>query len=296
MFFDSVPTLEQLEETASFLKSQCPDFNALIGIQLGTGSNEMADKFDSTPKPISVPFSAIPNFSICTAIGHYGEFIFGYIKGVPVICLKGRVHLYEGISLAHTTFPIRVLAKLGIKIVVLTNAAGCLEATWNLGDIMIVSDHINMLGTNPLIGPNLDYFPPHSVRFPDMSNAYDAELRQVVKDAARECGISSKIREGVYLAYSGPSFETGAETRFFQCVGASSVGMSTVAESIVAVHSGLKCVALSVQTDICVADAHPDGEAIIQVGKEATLTLYTLIAHMITKLNSIAAQTQTPSQ
>ena len=286
----SDPTLAQLEESVAFIRTKFPDFHAVIGIQLGTGSNELADHLDEKPAPISVPFAEIPHFPICTALGHTGDLIYGHYAGIPVICLKGRVHFYEGVPMYKTTYPIRVLAKLGVKTLVLTNAAGCMQLEWHLADIMIVSDHINLFGTNPLIGPNLDFFPPHSVRFPDMSNCYNSELRQIAKDSAAAVGLSNIMREGVYLAYSGPSFETEAEVKAFKVMGADAVGMSTIPEVIVARHSGIRCLAFSVMTDICEADAHPNGLEIIKVGQDSSASLLRILRQAMPALQTITTK------
>ena len=166
----------------------------------------MGEKFDATPAKIVIPYSEVPYFARSTVPGHAGNLILGYIGGVPVICMQGRFHYYEGYSMAQVTYPVRVMAKIGISCLVVSNAAGCVVPEWKVGDIALITDHINFSGTNPLIGPNKDLFPPHSVRFPDMGNCYDAKLRELVNEVAVKKGIS--LREGVYWGMSGPSFET----------------------------------------------------------------------------------------
>ena len=247
----------------------------------------MADNLDPTPKPVSIPYADIPHFPTCSVMGHSGNFIVGCYAGVPVVCLQGRVHFYEGVPMNKTTYPIRVLAKLGVKTLILTNAAGCLQKEWKLADIMVVADHINFFGTNPLIGPNLDLFPPHSVRFPDMSNCYNKDLRQLAKDSAAEIGLAGVMREGIYIAYSGPSFETEAEMKLFHIIGADAVGMSTIPEVIVARHSGLRCLAFSVMTDICEADAHPNHLEIVKVGHDSSAALLRILHHAMPKLQAM---------
>lgn len=284
------PTKEHLEETAAFIRSKAPGFSAVIGIQLGTGSNELGDQLDESPKPVVIPYSEIPHFTAPTVHGHSGEFICGYFSGIPVFCLKGRVHFYEGLPLTKTTYPIRVLAQLGVKALILTNAAGCMRLEWKLGDLMLVSDHINFFGTNPLIGPNLDLFPPYSTRFPDISNCYDKELRGIMRETAKTVGLEGVLREGVYLAYSGPSFETPAEAQFFKKIGADTVGMSTIPEVIVAAHSGIRSVAFSVVTDICEADAHPDHFEIMRVGHESSDRLIRLLRSALPAVLKVAEE------
>lgn len=237
---------------------------------------------DKSPEIISIPFCEIPNFPICTVAGHDGLLICGYLNGVPVICLRGRFHYYEGNTLQRATFPIRVLATLGVKTLILTNAAGGLNRTWNLGDIMVITDHINLLGTNPLIGPNADYFPPYSVRFPSMTDCYNPHLRDIAKDCANSLG--KPLREGIYVSYAGPTFETLAETQMFIKINASAVGMSTVSEVIVARHCGMNCLALSVMTDICGKDAHPDHFEILKVGERAASQVIAIIKAVVPKI------------
>ncbi|KAH7829420.1 purine nucleoside phosphorylase [Monocercomonoides exilis] len=277
-----IPTVEQIQETAKYIREKVGDFSPIVGMQLGTGSNEMGDHLDASPKPIIIPYSEIPHFPTCTVPGHSGELICGYVSGVPTICLKGRFHFYEGHTMQRATYPIRVLAMLGVKTLILTNAAGCLQKTWTLGDIVVLTDHLNFMGTNPLIGPNVDLFPPFSTRFPDMSNCYDASLRELAKKKGEELGL--KLREGVYFAYSGPSFETGAEIHMMRVIGADCVGMSTVPEVIVARHCGMKCLAFSIMTDIAEADAHPCHEEIVEVGHKSSDSLINLLRHIIPKM------------
>jgi purine-nucleoside phosphorylase len=192
-----------------------------------------------------VPYSQIPDFPQSTVEGHSGAFVFGKKMGKDVVVLQGRLHYYEGFSQQELTLPIRVLAALGVKTLVLTNAAGGVNLGFKPGTLMLISDHINYSGANPLIGPNLDSFGP---RFPDMSDLYTARLRAAIKEAAAEKDIA--LAEGVYAMYSGPNYETPAEIRMFRTMGADAVGMSTVPEALVAGHSGLQVVGVSCITNM----------------------------------------------
>jgi purine-nucleoside phosphorylase len=238
------------------------------GIQLGTGTNGVGDFVDSSPGPVVLKYVEIPHFPICTVEGHVGELVCGNFSGVPVYCLKGRKHYYEGTSMGRNTFPILVLAKLGIKILVLTNAGGCLELDWKLGDITLLTDHVNMFASNPCVGPNLDLFPPHSSRFIDLVDCYNAKLRDIVKKIGHEVGI--EFREGVYYGFRGPYYETQAEIGLMRLCKAQCLGQSTIGEVILARHCGVRVVALSVMTDICVLNASPKHEEIMEIARGAT--------------------------
>lgn len=213
-----------------------------IGLVLGSGLGGYADTLEDA---VRIPYSEIPNFPVPTIPGHAGALVFGKKCGQEVVVLQGRIHYYEGLPQREITLPIRVLALLGVKTVVLTNACGGVNLDFKPGDLMLISDHINYSGANPLIGPNMDEFGP---RFPDMSDLYTASLREKIKENAQEAGIL--LREGVYAMYSGPSFETPAEIRMFRFMGADTVGMSTVPEAIVAGHSGMQVVGVSCITNM----------------------------------------------
>jgi purine-nucleoside phosphorylase len=228
-----------------------------IGLVLGSGLGGLGDgigKIDGSvdPRdpagPCTIPYGELPHFPRSTAPGHKGNLIIGRAprpEGKAVFCMQGRFHYYEGYSMAEITYPVRVMAALGIRTLILTNACGGLDPSFVPGDLMLVTDHINFTGNNPLIGPNAEDFGP---RFPDMSKIYTPELCALAKRCAAALGIP--LREGVYLGYSGPSFETPAEIRVFRSFGAGAVGMSTVPEAIVARHCGMRVLALSCVTNL----------------------------------------------
>lgn len=218
-----------------------------VGIVLGTGLGSLAEKLQADAR---IPYAEIPHFPTSTVDTHAGELIVGSLAGVPVVALSGRFHYYEGYSLQEVTFPIRVARALGIHTLVVSNAAGGLNPQFKSGDLMLISDHINLMGDNPLIGPNDDTLGP---RFPDMCEPYTKALLDLAETKALELGI--KTQRGVYLACTGPCLETRAEYRFMRQIGADAVGMSTVPEVIVAVHAGLRVLGLSAITDECLPDA-----------------------------------------
>ena len=213
-----------------------------VGLVLGSGLGDYADTLEDAVK---IPYSQIPNFPVPTIPGHSGALVFGRKQGREVVVMQGRIHYYEGLSQQEITLPIRVLAALGVKTVVLTNACGGVNLSFAPGDLMLISDHINYSGANPLMGPNLDSFGP---RFPDMSDLYTASLRKAIREKAEAAGIP--LREGVYAMYSGPNFETPAEIRMFRILGADTVGMSTVPEALVASHCGMNVVGVSCVTNM----------------------------------------------
>ena len=213
-----------------------------VGLVLGSG---LGDYGNSLEDAVCIPYSEIPNFPTPTISGHAGALIFGRKEGKEIVVMQGRVHYYEGLSQQEITLPIRVLAALGIKTLVLTNACGGVNLAFNPGDLMLISDHINLSGSNPLIGQNLDAFGP---RFPDMSDLYTASLRAAIKEKVTAVGIS--LQEGVYGMYSGPNYETPAEIRMYRILGADTVGMSTVPEALVAGHCGMQVVGVSCVTNM----------------------------------------------
>ena len=213
-----------------------------VGLVLGSGLGDFADTLEN---PQKIPYADIPDFPQPTVEGHCGAFVFGTKQGKSVVVLQGRLHYYEGFTQQEITLPIRVLAAIGVKTLVLTNAAGGVNLDYKPGTLMLISDHINFSGMNPLIGPNLEKFGP---RFPDMSDLYTASLRSAIKEKAAEADIP--LEEGVYLMYSGPNYETPAEIRAFRILGADAVGMSTAPEALVAGHSGLNVVGVSCITNM----------------------------------------------
>jgi purine-nucleoside phosphorylase len=247
---------KKIAETIAVIKRRTvlkPEIGLVLGSGLGGLGDEIGKAGGSVDSgdpagPCTIPYGELPHFPQSTAPGHRGNLIIGKVPqsgGKTVFCMQGRFHYYEGHSLGEITYPVRVMAALGIRTLILTNAAGGLNPSFTPGDLMLVTDHINFTGNNPLIGPNADDFGP---RFPDMSKVYTPELAETAKRTAAALGIS--LCEGVYLGYSGPSFETPAEIRLFQSFGASAVGMSTVAEAIVARHCGMRILALSCITNL----------------------------------------------
>lgn len=213
-----------------------------IGLILGSGLGDFVDSLDSQ---ITIDFDEIPNFPKTTVQGHSGQFVFGKFKGIDIVTLRGRIHFYEGYTMQQITIPARVMSKFGVKHIIITNAAGGINKDFSVGDFMIIEDHINFSGSNPLIGKNLDEF---GQRFPDCTNIYSTTLREKLKKKAEKNNI--KLQQGVYLMCSGPSYETPAEIRMFEKWGADAVGMSTVPEAIVAAHCGIKVIGISCITNL----------------------------------------------
>jgi purine-nucleoside phosphorylase len=238
---------DQVTEAATFLKSKLGALNAKTGIVLGSGLGAVAE---AVANPVVVPYAEIPHFPQSTVVGHSGRIIAGLLAGVPVVIMQGRVHFYEGYTPQQVTFPMRVLGALGLEAVVLTNAAGGIASDYHVGQLVVLGDHINLMGWNPLVGPNEPRFAVKAdagQRFFDMTEAYSKRLRTLAKEAALEEGFP--LSEGVYLAVSGPSFETPAEIRAFRTMGATLVGMSTVPETIVARHMGIEVLGISCVTN-----------------------------------------------
>lgn len=233
--------INKINESVNYIKSKI-DFTPEIGLVLGSGLGNYGETLENK---IYIDYKDIPNFHVSTVEGHIGRFVCGEINGKKVICMQGRHHYYEGNGMDAVTYPIRVMAKLGIKTLFTTNATGGVNENFKVGDFMIITDHINFMGTNPLIGENLDEFGP---RFPDMSNIYDKDLVNLALSVSDSIGI--KLQTGVFLGYMGPSYETPAEIRMFKMLGADNVGMSTVPETIVANHAGLKVLSISSITNM----------------------------------------------
>jgi purine-nucleoside phosphorylase len=228
------------EAAARFLLKQTK-LRPRIALVLGSGLGAFADEFTGATR---IPYAKIPNFPRSTAIGHAGQLVIGKVDGVEVAAMQGRVHLYEGYSAKDVAFPIRVFARMGVKAVILTNAAGGIRKEFTQGRLVVLSDHINLQGVNPLSGPNDENF---GARFPDMSVAYDKRFRELALAEGRRLGI--ELGEGVYAALAGPSYETPAEIRFLKTIGADLVGMSTVPEVIAARHSGIRVLGISCVTN-----------------------------------------------
>jgi purine-nucleoside phosphorylase len=235
-----------IAEAIEFIKTQT-DIVPEVGVVLGTGlGNRFIEQIENQ---LAIPYQLIPNFPVSTVEHHKGRLVFGLIKNKPVVVMQGRFHYYEGYTMQQITMPIRVMKMLGIKNILISNAAGHLNLKWKKGDLMLLDDHINLQPDNPLRGKNEDEL---GLRFPDMSQPYNKVLNKLLKKIAKKEKI--KLREGVYACVAGPNLETRAEYRFIKRIGADAVGMSTVPEVIVAVHSGIPCCAISVLTDDCDPD------------------------------------------
>jgi purine-nucleoside phosphorylase len=237
---------EQIDEAAGFIRTKT-EFVPKIGIILGTGLGSLAEGINVEAK---ISYEDIPHFPISTVESHAGRLIFGYLSGKNVVAMQGRFHYYEGYDMKQVTFPVRVMKALGAGILVVSNACGGLNPAFKAGDLMVITDHINLLGSNPLFGPNDESLGP---RFPDMCCCYDPELIALAENAAVNLGI--KLQKGIYVAVAGPNLETAAEYRFLRLIEADVVGMSTVPEVIVARHQGMKVLGLSLITDMGLPDA-----------------------------------------
>ena len=231
----------KIEETVALIRARCRQ-QPVLGLILGSGLGAYADSFrDRTV----IPFGAIPHFPSSTVPGHSGNLIIGNAEGVPAVALQGRAHLYEGYSIAEVAYPARILGCLGIRRLIVTNAAGGINLAFQPGDLMLITDHINLMGANPLVGINLDALGP---RFPDMSEAYDSDMRRIALEVAREKEIT--LRQGIYVGLCGPSYETPAEIRMCRALGADAVGMSTIPEVIIAGHMGIPVLGISCITNM----------------------------------------------
>jgi purine-nucleoside phosphorylase len=251
-----------------------------IAIVLGSGLGGFADDFEDA---VGIPYEDIRGFVRSTAQGHAGRLVIGKIDGIPVLAMQGRVHYYEGYSLEEVTFPIRTFGLLGIKTLALTNAAGGINVQLTQGALMVISDHVNLMGVNPLRGPNEERFGP---RFPDMSAVYSAELQELVIDEAKTIGV--EVRRGIYGALSGPSYETPAEIHLLRNLGADAVGMSTVPEAIVARHMGLEVVGISCITNMAagIGDEPINHEEVMATGDRVRETFTELLRRVIVAINS----------
>lgn len=238
---------DKIQEAVDFLASKIVSPPPIIGIILGTGLGGITEQIEVE---LRVPYEEIPHFPISTIEGHRGTLVFGTLADKKVVAMEGRFHLYEGYTPDEITFPVRVMSELGVQYLFISSAAGGLDPEFTPGDLMVVTDHINFTGTNPLIGPNLDALGP---RFPDMSEVYDRDLINVARKEAANIDVS--LKEGVYVGVLGPSLETPSETRFLRRAGADAVGMSTVSEVIVGVHCGLKILLIVAVTNVNIPDA-----------------------------------------
>ena len=261
---------QQIRSAADYILSRT-SYRPGVGMILGSGLGDFADTLED---PVRIPYAEIPNFPVSTAPGHVGALVFGKKQGREVVVMQGRIHFYEGLPQQVITLPVRVLAAIGVKQLVLTNAAGGVNLTFDPGTLMLISDHINYSGANPLIGPNLDDFGP---RFPDVSDLYCKKLRDAVKEAAAKEGIA--LREGVYMMFSGPNYETPAEVRMAKIVGADAVGMSTVPEALVAGHCGMEVMGISCVTNIAagLSDQKLDHSEVLEIANRIHDTFQNLL-------------------
>lgn len=267
---------QKYQQAADYIKSKIAA-QPRVGIILGSGLGNLADEIAN---PTVIPYSEIPNFAHSTAIGHKGNFISGTLGGVPVVAMQGRFHYYEGYPMEVVTLPVRVMKLLGIEILIVSNAAGGINPNFHVGDLMIIRDHINML-PNPLIGPNDENF---GVRFPDMTRAYDRELIALAETIAQEQKLV--LQKGVYVSLTGPSYETPAEYKYWQTVGADAVGMSTTPEVIVARHAGIRVFGMSVITNEgwhFEGDYTNDGDEVVAAANAASKRMGALIAELIAR-------------
>jgi purine-nucleoside phosphorylase len=251
-----------------------PEVAVILGTGLGGLAREIALQTE-------LGYEQIPGFPLSTVESHAGRLLFGTLGGRRVVAMEGRFHRYEGYALSEITFPVRVLRALGATTLVVSNACGGMHPLWAPGDLMLIADHINLLGDNPLIGPNDDALGP---RFPDMSAPYDPDLRSLAREVARDLRLT--LREGVYVAVTGPNLETAAEYRFLRTIGADVVGMSTVPEVIVAVHGGMRVLGISIITDACLPDAlePADVATIIATARTAEPNLTRLVTGVLERL------------
>jgi len=253
------------------------------GIIMGTGQKLLAEELVDGG---ALPYQDLPHFPRPTSPSHQGRLCWGYLAGRPILVFQGRFHAYEGYSLAQVTMPVRLLAALGVRNLLISNAAGGLHPLFRGGDLMLITDHINLLGDNPLVGENVEEWGP---RFPDLSRVYDREFLDLAEDVARREGIT--LRQGVYVAVKGPSLETPAETRFLRLIGADAVGMSTVAEAIAAVHAGLRILGISIISNVNLPDAMAPItiEEVVATVSQAESRLVRLIRGVLTGTAQAAA-------
>lgn len=268
--------LERIKETAAYLKEKmctCPETAIILGTGLGSLVHEISDKYE-------IDYRDIPHFPVSTVEGHSGKLIFGKLGNKEIMAMQGRFHFYEGYSMKEVTFPVRVMHELGIKTLFVSNAAGGMNPNFEIGDLMIITDHINFFPEHPLRGKNISYGP----RFPDMSEAYSKELIRKADEIATEKGI--KVQHGIYIGTQGPTFETPAEYKMFHILGADAVGMSTVPEVIVANHCGIKVFGVSVITDLGVEGkiVEVSHEEVQKAADEAQPRMTTIMRELINRV------------
>ncbi|MDT0160063.1 purine-nucleoside phosphorylase [Bacillus sp. AG4(2022)] len=269
----------KIQNAAQFLKEKYGE-TPKIGLILGSGLGVLADEIE---QPVKIPYNEIPDFPVSTVEGHAGQLVFGLLNGVQAVAMQGRFHYYEGYSFDKVTFPVRVMKELGVEILIVTNAAGGVNESFAPGDLMLISDHINNMGSNPLIGPNDSKL---GVRFPDMSEAYSRDLRQQAREIAGKLNIS--IQEGVYVGNTGPTYETPAEVRMLRTMGGDAVGMSTVPEVIVARHAGLKVLGISCISNMAagILDQPLNHEEVIETTEKVKANFLSYVKELVSQFGA----------
>ena len=269
---------KQVEEAAGFIQSRLGDIQPRIGLILGTGLSGVGEAMENG---IALSYEEIPHFPASTAPSHKGQLLCGMWAGKPVLAMQGRFHLYEGYTPGQVSFPIRIMAALGIRTLILSNAAGGLNPLFRSGDLMLITDHINLTGHNPLLGPNVDEWGP---RFSDMTAPYSLRLQDLATKTA--LGERIQLHRGVYVGVTGPNLETAAETRFFRIIGGDAIGMSIIMECITAVHAGLEVLGISVITNVNLPDHYTPVPVaqIISTAEEAGPRLMTLLGSILGQL------------
>lgn len=272
---DKKDVFSQAREAANYIKGQGVN-KVQVGLILGSGLGELAEEIEN---PIVIPYADIPSFPVSTVAGHAGQLVCGTLGGKNVIALQGRFHYYEGYTMEVVTFPIRVMSELGVESLIVTNAAGGVNKAFEPGDLMMITDHINFFGTNPLIGKNDEKQGP---RFPDMSQAYDLEYQGFIEEAADELDLS--LHKGVYMGMTGPTYETPAEVRMIETLGGDAVGMSTVPEVVVARHAGIRVAGISCITNLAAGlGGELNHEDVIEVSARIRSSFKALVVSILEK-------------
>jgi purine-nucleoside phosphorylase len=275
-------TLAEYDEAAAFIRS-CTRHAPTVGLVLGSGLGPLAERIEDAT---AIPYGDVPHFPTSTVPGHSGQLVIGRLRGAAVCCMQGRFHYYEGYSMQQVTLPVRVMARLGVKTLILTNAAGGLNPGFRAGDLMLMNDHIflpGMAGANPLRGPNVEEF---GTRFPAVNHVYTRRLRALAREAAAEAGVA--VHEGAYVMVAGPNFESAAEIRMLRGWGGDAVGMSTVPEALVAHHAGLEVLAVSTITNVAIAEGdaaeQPTHEEVMEAGRQIVPRLTALLEGVLSRL------------
>ena len=279
MNIDTKQIVKRIQDCADYLKEKTGGMKPVAGIVIGSGLGKLAETIEN---PIVIPYKDIPGFPVSTAVGHKGNFIFGKLGGKEVVAMQGRFHYYEGYPMENVTIGVRVMKTLGVEYLFVSNAAGACNQDYKVGDLIIIRDHINLM-PNPLIGPNIEEF---GERFPDMTCAYDLQIQALAESLCPELGIP--VKKGVYLASTGPTYETPAEVRFYHSIGADLLGMSTVPEVIVARHCGLRVFGMSVVTNMSnflnAEKNYNDGNDVVKQANLASERMTALFTRMIAAL------------